>query len=95
VREDLLRCKLQRNSKSTNTVGGATLPSARSIKTKGGKEFLTHLDAIGRRRFGASTPNLGWSSSVRCRFGPSLCSEGPDSAEWPVFNGSKSLSPSA
>ena len=47
------------------------------------KKLLTHPDAIMRGRFGASLPDLGCSSSARCRFEPSLGSEGSNKSEWP------------
>ena len=47
------------------------------------KKFLTHHDAIMRGRFGADLLDIGCSSSARCRFEPSLGSEGSDDSERP------------
>ena len=43
---------------------------------------MTHPDAIMQGCFGAGLLYLGCSSSTRCRFEPSLGSEGSDESEW-------------
>ena len=44
---------------------------------------MTHLDTIIRGCFGASLLDTGCSSSARCRFDPSLGSEGSDESKRP------------
>ena len=54
-----------------------------TTKIRYDKRMIKTLDSLIRRCFGAGLPDPGCSSSARCRFEPSLGSEGSDESERP------------